>query len=214
MVNKIRYWAFEGNEGTGKTVLSKSFAETCSAIWTYEPNAETEDLRHLREMALDNSKPIPNHAREMCLLANRSIHHSTFIQPLLANLDTVITDRSILSGMVYAKIATYSFEEWVELSKTVHLFTFPDVIVYCTSNKRKMNNKKEGRENDIYDNATSEVIESIDTIYEEAIAFMQEHKLMKQIKIIRFENDFNLPVEDNLSRLIDLIKIELDEEHD
>jgi len=213
MVNKIRYWAFEGNEGTGKTVLSKSFAEICSATWTYEPNAETEDLKYLRELALDGSKPMTKYAREACLLANRSIHHKTMVKPLLNNLDTVVTDRSILSGMVYSKIETYDFDEWVALSEILHLNTLPDVIIYCTSNKRKMNNQKEGRDNDIYDNASSDIIDRIDGIYEEALDFMSKHKLLKHIQIIRFENDFNHPVEDNLQRLIDQIKKEVGEHH-
>jgi len=210
MVNKIRYWAFEGNEGTGKTVLSKTFAEQCSAIWTYEPNAETEELKTLRELALNGSKTTTKYAREMCLLANRSIHHQIHVKPIIASRETVITDRSVLSGMVYAKLETYSFEEWIDLITRVHLqTTFPDVFIYCTSNKRKMNKKKEGRDHDIYDNADDSIIERIDTIYEEALEFLKNCKLTKNIPVIRFENDFNYPVEENLLRLMEILKKEL-----
>jgi len=210
MVNKIRYWAFEGNEGTGKTVLSKAFAEQCGAIWTYEPNAETEELRTLRELALDGSKTTTKYAREMCLLANRSIHHQVHVKPIIDCKETIITDRSVLSGMVYAKLETYSFDEWVDLVTRVHLTnTFPDVFVYCTSNKRKMNKNKEGRENDIYDNADSSIIDKIDAIYEDALEFLKKCKITKNIPIIRFENDFNKPVEDNLVRLMEILKTEL-----
>jgi len=210
MVNKIRYWAFEGNEGTGKTVMSKAFAEQCSAIWTYEPNAETEELKTLRELALNSSKNITEHAREMCLLANRSIHHKLHVYPIVDCKDTIVTDRSVLSGMVYAKIAnTYNFEEWIELATMVNIKTFPDVFIYCTSNKRKMNKNKEGRENDIYDNADDSVINKIDLLYEEALKFLQECKLTRHIPIVRFENDFNHPVEDNLLRLVGILKKEL-----
>jgi len=209
MVNKIRYWAFEGNEGTGKTVLSKTFAEQCGAIWTYEPNAETEELKILRELALDGSKTTTKYAREMCLLANRSIHHSLHVKPILDSRETVITDRSVLSGMVYAKLETYSFEEWMDLAAKAHLTTFPDVFIYCTSNKRKMNKSKEGREHDIYDNAGESIITKIDELYEEALEFLGTSKITKNIPIIRFENDFNYPVEDNLIRLMETLKVEL-----
>jgi len=210
MVNQIRYWAFEGNEGTGKTVMSKSFAEMCSAIWTYEPNAETEELKTLRELALNSNKQITESAREMCLLSNRSIHHKIHVNPILGCKDTIVTDRSILSGMVYARIKeTYSFEDWIDLSLKVGLKTFPDVIIYRTSNKRKMNKNKEGREHDIYDNAEDSVIDRIDVLYEEALAFLGTCKHTKNIPIIRFENDFNHPVEDNLTRLMKIIRKEL-----
>lgn len=210
MVNQIRYWAFEGNEGTGKTVMSKSFAEMCSATWTYEPNAETEELKTLRELALNSSKNITEPAREMCLLANRSIHHKIHILPILGCKETIVTDRSILSGMVYARIKeTYSFEEWVNLSIAVGLRNFPDVFIYCTSNKRKMDKNKEGREHDIYDNAEDSVIDRIDVLYEEALTFLGTCKHTKHIPVIRFENDFNHPVEDNLTRLMEILKKEL-----
>ena len=209
MVNKIRYWAFEGNEGTGKTVLSKSFAEQCNAFWTYEPNAETEELKALRDLALNNSKNITKYARELCLLANRSIHHKMHINPLISSKETIVTDRSILSGMVYAKIETYDFDEWVNLAIKADITTFPDIFVYCTSNKRKMNKNKEGRDNDIYDNADDSIIEKIDVLYEEALEFIQEYKHTKHIPILRFENDFNYPVEENLTRLLALLKVKL-----
>ena len=202
MENKIRYWAFEGNEGTGKTVLSKAFAEHCSAIWTYEPNAETEELKALRELALNNSKDVTKYAREMCLLANRSIHHKVHVKPMVGGKETLVTDRSLLSGMVYAKLETYDFQEWMDLAKIARITTFPDIFIYCTSNKRKMNNKKEGRENDLYDNADQSVITRIDELYEEALVFLKECRYTKHIPILRFENDFNVPVEDNLDRLI------------
>ena len=208
MLNKIRYWAFEGNEGTGKTVLSKTFAEQCNATWTYEPNAEKEELKMLRSLALTENKNLTEYARELCLLANRSIHHHIHVNPLLDNKETVVTDRSFLSGMVYAKIKTYSFEEWMELATKVHISTLPDIIIYCTSNKRKINKNKEGRENDIYDTASEDTLNKIDILFEEALIFLNQCKLTKHIPIIKFENDFNKPVEDNLARLIEVLKSE------
>ena len=208
-MKKIRYWAFCGNEGTGKTVLSKAFAEQCNAFWTYEPNAGTEELNTLRELALNKNKNITKYAREMCLLANRSIHQKINVCPVLSSLETVITDRCFLSGMVYAKLETYNFEEWIELAVRANIKTYPDIIIYCTSNQRKMVKNKVGRENDIYDNATIETINNIDKIYEEALEFIKNNKYTRDIQIIRFENDFNKPVENNLLRLMETIKTEL-----
>jgi thymidylate kinase len=209
MINKIRYWAFCGNEGTGKTVLSKAFAERCNSFWTYEPNATTEELKTLRGLALTSNANVTEHAREMCLLANRSIHHKLNVQPILDNLGTVVTDRSFLSGMVYANIKTFKFEEWMDLANKANLNLFPEIIIYCTTNKRNMNKNKEGRENDIYDNAPDNIINLIDDIFEKALVFLGEHKLTKHIPIIRFENDFNKPVEENLERLLKVLKTSL-----
>lgn len=209
MEKKILYWAFCGNEGTGKTVLSKAFAGQCNATWTYEPNAETEELKTLRELALNKTKQMTIPSRELCLLANRSIHHRVNVQSILGNSSMLVTDRCFLSGMVYAKLNSISFEEWFDLSEKSHITTFPQIIIYCTSTIRKMVKNKVGRENDIYDTAEDSVIASIDKIYEEAISFTQNYKNTKHIQIIRFENDFDYPVENNLERLMGIIKKDL-----
>ena len=74
-----------------------------------------------------------------------------------------------------------------------------------------MNKNKEGRDNDIYDNASTETIVNIDSIYEDALSFLGEHKRTKHIPIIRFENNFSMSVENNLKRLIEFIRVELED---
>lgn len=209
MEKKILYWAFCGNEGTGKTVLSKAFAEQCNAVWTYEPNAETEELKALRELALNKTKKMTTYARELCLIANRSVHHNVLVGPILRSKATLVTDRCFLSGLVYAKLKSFDFEEWMELSDKSKIKIYPDIIVYCTSNKRKMVKNKEGRENDIYDTAEDSVIKNIDNLYDEAISFIKDYKTTRHIPILRFENDFDHPVEHNLARLFEVIKTEV-----
>jgi len=209
MENQIKYWAFEGNEGTGKTVLSKAFAKECGAAWTYEPNAETEELKTLRKLALTDNSNITKYAREMMMFANRSIHHNTHVSPILGNQHSLVTDRSFLSGMVYANIQTYTFKEWMALSLQAGILTLPNIIIYCISNNKKMNKNKIGRENDIYDNANNSIISKIDLIYEDALTYLKECQFTKHIPIIRFENNFNIPVESNIEKLLDILKVEL-----
>lgn len=201
-MGKILYWAFEGNEGTGKSTLSKKFAEMCGAFWSYEPNAESEELKILREMALNKNDKIPALARENLLLANRIIHHKNNVKPLINNMTTVVSDRSFLSGMVYAKLKSFSFDKFMEISNDLDIHLYPDVIIYCTSKKRKIVKNKY----DIYDNADKSMLDQIDINYEEAIDYVKNNRFTKHIKIIHFENDFKKSIEENLKRLIEIIK--------
>ena len=138
-MKKVTYWAFEGSDGIGKTVLSKSLAEEFDAFWTYEPNGETDELSHLRNTALDkDNKNINKYAREYALMLNRIIHHHTCVVPVLANMNTLISDRSILSGLVYAKLETFTFEKYMNLLQLSNILTFPDVIIYCKNKKKKL----------------------------------------------------------------------------
>lgn len=204
-MEKVIYWAFEGNEGTGKTTLSKQFASECNALWTYEPNGETEELLYLRNMALTENKKISNFARENLLLANRIIHQDNHIKPLVSSTSTVVSDRCFLSGMVYAKLKSFGFEKFMEISLDSNIKIYPDVIIYCTNKERKID-KNIG---DIYDHADLSTLEKIDLYYEEAIDFINRNIHTKHIKIIRFENDFNKKVSENLKNLVKTLKKEL-----
>jgi len=207
MNSKIYYWAFEGNEGTGKTTLSKAFASSCGAFWTYEPNGETSDLKKLRDMALTYSDQMTVYGREYINLANRSIHQVNQVRPLLDNLETVVTDRSFLSGMVYARFNGISFKQFMEMSENADIHLYPDFIIYCTSNKRKIVKGVK----DIYDNASEEELSHIDNYFVEALDFIKEYSITKHIRIIYFENDFKVSSEKNNERLIKEIKEYLQE---
>jgi len=204
-MEKVVYWSFEGNEGTGKTTLSKKFAEACNALWTYEPNGETEELKYLRSLALTENKKISNYARENILLANRIIHQDNHIKPLVSSNTTVVSDRSFLSGMVYAKLKSFGFEKFMEISLDSNIKLYPDVIIYCTNKERKIVKNK----GDIYDYADFSTLEKIDFFYEEALSYIEKNIHTKHIRIIRFENDFKKSVEENLKILIKLLKKEL-----
>ena len=79
----MNYFSIEGNEGSGKSVLSKKLAEKMGAVLTYEPNGETDILKTLRSLALTQNPEMTDMGRELLLLANRSIHNHNFIKPLI-----------------------------------------------------------------------------------------------------------------------------------
>lgn len=197
-MKKILYWAFEGNEGTGKTSLSKKFAERCGAVWTYEPNMETDELCFLKKLALNKNDKVSGYARECALLANRIIHQDNNIIPLLGNLNTIVSDRSFLSGMVYAKLKSLSFDTFMEMSKNLNISKYPDVIVFCRNKERKIVKNHA----DIYDHADQETLDKIDYYYEEALSYIQNKSDTKKISIIEFDNDFSKSLEFNLEKLV------------
>lgn len=201
-MKSIRYWAFEGNEGTGKTFLSKAFAENLNAFWTYEPNGETEILKNLRSLALTQNPEMTIKAREMLMMANRSIHNKRVIELLLNNQNSIVTDRSFFSGMVYAKIENMQFKDWFDLFKLADIRCLPDVLVYVRNKNRKIDKEKDN----IYDHATEETLKKIDCLYEEGLSFIRDYKKTEGIKVVEYNNNFDISVEENVEVLFQVIK--------
>jgi thymidylate kinase len=197
MKRKFRYIAVEGNEGTGKTVLSKALAERIGAVWTYEPNEETAELKAIEKLAL-KTKGITNTSREFLLLANRSNHHDKIVNPLIESGKTLVTDRSFFSGMVYANIQTYKPNDWSELYKLVQLKYMPEVIIFCRSSQQKI----EKEEGDIYDNADQSFLSKIDASYNECLKYIDNHPPFNQVWVVEFFNDFSKPISENLEILV------------
>jgi len=195
---KIKYLAIEGNEGTGKTLLSRAVAQKIGAFYTYEPNAEIAELKQLRKLALSADAKMTTYGRELILLASRSIHLDLQIKPLIALNKKVLTDRSFLSGMVYANYHGIKFSEWLDLSLKCNIDLFPEAIVYVTTDKRKID-KVEG---DIYDNAGEDNLKEIDMLFNRAIDFLYNHF---EIPIIKFKNYFNRPIQRNADNLLNLL---------
>ena len=201
-MQQFKLFSFEGNEGTGKSTLSKAFAKEIGAFWTYEPNGETPDLKYLRSLAL-SQKALPKEAREQMLMANRCIHHTEIVKPLILAKSTVVTDRSFLSGMVYARLEkALSFDEWKHLAKLGGVNLFPDVIIFVKNNNRKIAKEIDNR----YDHADDETLSQIDIEYDNALKFIRGDSLFKHIPIITFINDFNNSVDKNVGRLLKTLR--------
>lgn len=189
-----KYIAFEGIDGTGKTTLSKKFAERINADWTYEPNGETEELALLRKISLDTRFHISPETREMLLIDNRLIHHNTLVKPKLQK-NIVVTDRSFMSGLVYAKLHGYSFDESFKKMLKFGINIFPDIIIFCNTAEKKIAK----RDYDIYDNAGDEVMSQLENNFKEVFEFLKNHK------IIHFYNDFSKNVDTNVDNLLKLL---------
>lgn len=189
-------FAFEGNEGSGKSVLSKLFAKKIDAFWTFEPNGETELLKNLRSLALTQNPEMTHRARELIMMANRSIHNREIIAPKIRDGAHIVSDRSFFSGMVYAKIEGMDFPEWFDLYQMAQIKFMPNILIYVRNKNRKI----EKEEDNIYDHASEALFKRIDLLYEEGLWYLARR--FPKIKVIEHENNFQLTPEENLNELI------------
>ncbi len=102
------YIAFEGVDTCGKTtqieLLKSAFTEF---VYTKEPGG-TELGVKVRELALHHPN-IDEKSRLFLFLADRSEHIAKIIKPNLGK--TIVSDRSIISGLAYSKFALSDFEQ-------------------------------------------------------------------------------------------------------
>ncbi len=121
------YLALEGIDRAGKStqieLLQKAYP---TAIFTKEPGG-TPLGSEIRNILLHTQQPTPL-AEMFLFLADRNQHIHEIIKP---NLDKfIVSDRSFLSGIAYAKMKTgLSFEQLFALNKLALEGIFPDKIV-------------------------------------------------------------------------------------
>lgn len=193
-----KYIVVEGIDGTGKTTLSQELARIMNAHWTYEPYAESPVTQKLREFCLDASyhSECDGWAREYMMLANRIIS-TKIIKKTLSN-QIVISDRSFISGAVYALAGSgIDIESWWEAGRRA-INVFPDIVVNVTSNKQNIDKKP----NDIYDNAGDDFHIKTKAIFPDVIEFFRGKIGFTNI---HFVNDFSLSAQENATNLFRLI---------
>lgn len=147
-VKKTQYIVFEGEEGTGKTTMTKKLAghlrdKGFSVLETKEPGTAHLPLTlALRKIMLDAQyeDQITPVAREFISQSIRSIHLEKLIYPAIENntYDYIIQDRGILSGYAYGTACGNDIEWLVELSEAVSskydVTKLYDNTIYLTGN--------------------------------------------------------------------------------
>lgn len=198
------YIAFEGVDGCGKSTMAQKLALRRGMMLTGEPFGKDDALSFespvaaLARLALDRkyTEKISCDARELILLANRAIGHAFEIEPWVKQGRHIVTDRSFLSGMVYAKYNGWTFDRWFSIAiESQAVRCLPDAIVYC---EPPLTPHIEKREGDAYDNAPAEFHEKIAGLFDLALDWIRRREA---IKIIRFEVDFGLLPEENFVHL-------------
>ena len=184
-----KYYVFEGPDGIGKTTLAKNFAERIGAKFTYEPFGHTPETKMLRERAL--TKDVPKAAREYLLLANRDLGYQDLKKWLYEG--DVVSDRSLLSGMIYAFMEGFAFDVWLDMARPIlYQASLSELIVILCSNeeyKNKLdpNDRYDGRGNNFHNTVGMKFLEGVNYL-------SWPH--------IPFKIDFNRSKEENLEALI------------
>jgi len=97
------YIVFEGIDFVGKSTqanrLKKVFPDF---IWTREPGG-TEFGKRIRDMVLYEEFYLNRFSEFLLFLADRSEHYRRVLKPNLEAGKTILSDRSMISGMAYAK---------------------------------------------------------------------------------------------------------------
>jgi len=188
---------FEGPDLIGKTTLAKNYASALNCYYTFEPFGETKEQLALRQMAL--TKDVDMLSREYMLLANRCLGYA-MISKLIPDGINIVTDRSYISGMVYANMEGMSFQEWNFLFQPLidrfpRLFETPPIVVLCSN--KEMSDKIDIK--DRYDGRP---------IFFHRLVYETFHKALKflGIKYINFEISFNVSGIENCERLISLLQ--------
>jgi thymidylate kinase len=192
---KGKYIVFEGTEGVGKSALSKALAQKLGAFWTHEPygGPDMPICSYLRNASVSQSKELTMPARELMLLAGRSMSLKHIVAPKLEAGQTVISDRSFISGMVYAKIEGMEFQRWVDLARLAKIDLIkPDYVILVSASEFR---PKAGNE-DRYDSRGDTFFLHIEQLFEEVLF---KYSLGK---IIRFKNDMSISIEENFKNLM------------
>lgn len=92
--------AFEGVDGCGKSTQARRVAAARGAHFTFEPG-DSPLGADLRRWLLDASAPMSPVTEALLMLADRSHHVRTVIEPLRARGTNVVSDRFAASSLAY-----------------------------------------------------------------------------------------------------------------
>ena len=128
-MKKGRFIVLEGPDGSGTTTHAKILADRLSAdgfdfLLTAEPT-ESEIGLFIREQLKKKTIPSPT-ALQLLFCADRAAHIETVIKPALAAGKTVISDRYVISTLVYGEALGLD-PEW--LLKVNTPFLEPDIMI-------------------------------------------------------------------------------------
>lgn len=101
---------FEGIDGSGKTTVSKLFAEKLKGknkkvLWTNEPNSDTDFGLDIRSILKKHETKLDNLTELLLFSASRVEHIKNVIEPALKENKTVISDRYYYSTVAYQGFA-------------------------------------------------------------------------------------------------------------
>jgi len=168
-MSTVRYIAFEGVEGCGKSTQAVRLAQRLGAVLTRETGG-TDIGRQLRHVLHD---PANTHldavAEALMIAADRAQHRAEVVQPALTAGRTVVSDRSVWSSLAYQGYGRgldlgilRAFNEFAIGSR------WPDLVVYIRIDIDVVRKRLAKRETDRFeredDGFFRRIIQGFDTL--------------------------------------------------
>lgn len=196
------YIIFEGADGCGKTTLAIKTAEFLKARFVHEPDQEISSCSILKDLAFDKNLK-NNTAKELMMLASRCISLESLNNWRSQNPNVpIVSDRGFLSGFAYSFLSGgIETSLWWEIFSS---FGFkkgliPNAVVYVTSDTHKAIGRPDKAMDDEYDNMSDIDREYLSIGFNDILSTLEERG---DIKIVRFNNRFDLTVQENFDKLI------------
>ena len=123
------YIVFEGIDTAGKSTQVALLRDTFDEVITTKEPGGTDFGMTIREIVLHNESL--DHITELLLfLADRREHFHKLVSPALQNKQTVISDRSFISGVAYALCnQSFTLDKLLELNAMTLDQTLPDAVI-------------------------------------------------------------------------------------
>lgn len=176
------FYNFEGADGSGKTTVLELIKKELgdSIVATKEPQGIFRDL----VLDPENKAGLTEVARMFLYQADRSIHTEKLIKPNLANGKTVISDRGVMSTLVYQGITTgLSLVELYEITKIANGNIFPNLIILFNMNYETAKKRMDSRELDYFDSKGEEFYDQLVHNYKVVADWLSTEKGINVVEI-------------------------------
>ena len=182
------YVAFEGIDCVGKStqisLLKSVFKE---AIFTMEPGG-TKLGEHLRKLLLDREINFEKRSELLLFLADRSEHYEKILKANKNKL--IISDRSFVSGMAYAK--DFKNEELFWLNNFALNGFFPQKIVFLKADKMLIEQRLSLKKLDFIEKNGANYFLDIQERLESVLEFLKERISLEILSLNANESKENL----------------------
>ena len=198
-----KYIIFEGSEGVGKSKLAINMCQHLGAEYAFEPYRGDDNMPLCSEIfkiccSKDTYPDLTTTAREILLLASRSISQEKVVRPALEGGGTIVADRSYISGMVYAIMEGMDPNHWLHIAFACKVLIKPGLVILV----RNKDNRPKLSENDRYDHESVDFFKRVEDEFLNAVDQLKHILAWDEGTVHTFENDFNYTREENFKRLL------------
>jgi len=151
-MNRGRYIALEGAEGTGKSTHASRLATHLGAVLTRETGG-TDIGTRIRAILHDTSATHLTHRAEALLIAaDRAQHIDEIVAPTLAAGRHVVSDRSVYSTLAYQGYGRcLPIEELRKINEWALNSCWPDLVVLIDTPVEVLERRMRGRQLDRFE---------------------------------------------------------------